>query len=161
MKSNQIVSKSILTFLKLVTMALLLFGYVQVSMAQLVNKVKILSPKPGEEVGSRLIVEGNSKISDGSNIWVLVHRKDLSDQWWPQKQPRVYENGNWKTVAYIGARRDVEYEFEIAVATFDKEAEKEILEYHKIGKELDEWLPIKFPKTTSNIDIVTVNKTSH
>ena len=64
-------------------------------------------------------------------------------------------------MAYIGAPRDIGYEFEIAVATFDKKAEKKILEYHEIGKELDEWLSIKFPKTTSNIDIVTVNKTSH
>jgi len=125
------------------------------------KKVKIIFPQNGEKVGSKIIVNGKSKISAGSHLWVLIHRKDLTDQWWPQNKPIIDPDGNWKSICSIGEARDVGYDFEIAVASFDKNEEKQILEYHKIGKEFGQWLSIKFPKATSNIDIVVVKKVSH
>ncbi len=125
------------------------------------NSVKISSPKNGEKVGARVIVKGTSSIKDSSHIWVLAHAKLLQDQWWPQPKPVVDVKGNWQALCYIGAPRDIGLDFEIAVATFDKEAEAEILKYFDYGNKTGQWLPISFPKTTSSIDIVTVNKVSH
>jgi hypothetical protein len=122
------------------------------------NEVKILSPQNGDDVGNKIVVKGTSKVKDGSSVWVLVHLRLLTDQWWPQPKPLVQPNGDWEALAYIGQPDDVGFDFEIAVATFDKEAEKEILAYHEAGMKTEKWLPIKFPETTSNIDIVTVKK---
>lgn len=91
------------------------------------NSVKILSPKNGEKVGGRIVVSGKSNVKDGSHIWVLAHVKLLQDQWWPQPKPTVDEKGNWQAFAYIGKPEDIGLEFEIAVATFNKESEAKIM----------------------------------
>ena len=125
------------------------------------NEVNILSPSSGDKVGARVIVKGTSKLNDESHIWILVHAKLLQDQWWPQSRPVVDENGNWQALSYIGQPQDIGLDFEIAVASFDKEAESNILKYHEVGRKTGQWLPISFPKTTSPIRMVTVKKTSH
>jgi hypothetical protein len=125
------------------------------------NTVRILAPRNGEQVGARGVVRGTSNINDKSHVWVLVHFKLLAGQWWPQDKPRVDANGNWEALVYFGGPQDIGFDFEIAVATFDEKAEKEILAYHEYGRKSGQWLPIEFPATTSNVDIVTVRKTSH
>lgn len=125
------------------------------------NEVSITSPNNGEKVGARVIVEGKSSISDGGHIWVLAHVKLLQGQWWPQPKPVVDHDGNWQALVYLGGAQDVGMDFEIAVATFNKEQETEVLKYHEIGKKTGQWLPIMFPKTTSKIDLVTVVKMHH
>lgn len=122
------------------------------------NKVTITSPKEGDRVGGRIVVGGTSEIHDRSHVWVLVHLRLLAGQWWPQTRPVVDENGNWQALAYIGIPDDIGLDFEIAVVTFDEQAEAEILRYHNHGNKTGQWLPISFPRTTSNIAVVTVRK---
>jgi hypothetical protein len=91
----------------------------------------------------------------------LIHPKLLINQWWPQSRPVVDGKGNWQALAYFGKEErqdDVGLDFEIAAATFDEHAEAEILKYHENGKNTGKWLPISFPKTTSQIAVVTVKK---
>ena len=137
---------------------LLLVAFSNLSFA---NEVQILSPKSGDKVGARVIVEGNASISDNSHVWVLAHVKLLQGQWWPQPRPVVDHEGNWQALVYIGEAQDVGLHFEISVATFNRAQETEILKYHEIGNKTGRWLPISFPKTTSKIDMVTVVKASH
>ena len=125
------------------------------------NVVKITSTKEGDAVGNRVIVKGTSEIHDGSQLWVLCHLKLLGGQWWPQPKPIIDANGDWQALAYIGGPQDVGYDFEIAAATFDEPATAEILKYHDFGSKTGQYLPIKFPKATSEIATVTVKKTSH
>ncbi|MCP4986785.1 MAG: hypothetical protein GY928_12260 [Colwellia sp.] len=125
------------------------------------NSVEISSPENGDKVGSRVTVKGTYDIEDDSHVWVLTHPKLLQDQWWPQPKPVLDEKNNWQAFAYIGEPQDIGIEFEIAVATFDKEAETEILKYHEHGKNTSQWIPISFPKVTSQIDMITVKKESH
>nr|VFJ90669.1 MAG: hypothetical protein BECKH772A_GA0070896_1002310 [Candidatus Kentron sp. H]VFJ91774.1 MAG: hypothetical protein BECKH772B_GA0070898_1002110 [Candidatus Kentron sp. H]VFJ98403.1 MAG: hypothetical protein BECKH772C_GA0070978_1002110 [Candidatus Kentron sp. H] len=131
--------------------------------AESVNTVNIVSPTDGQEVGARVVVKGTSEMADyESNVWVLVHLKLLGDQWWPQNKPvRDIKTGDWETLAYIGGEQDIGLEFEIAAATFGKDAEKEILKYHETGRRTGHYPPMSFPETTSAIDIVTVKKVSH
>jgi hypothetical protein len=142
-------------------LAVLLYNDLQIANAETkeyTNMVKIVSPKNGDEVKSKVIIKGTSKIKDGSSVWVLVHLRLLTDQWWPQPKAVVQPNGDWEAIAFIGQPDDVGFDFEIAVATFDSEAEKTIVQYHEKGLQTQQWLPIKFPKTTSNIAHVTVKK---
>lgn len=53
---------------------------------------------------------------------------------------------------------DIGLDFEIVAATFDEQAEAEILRYHDHGNKTGQWLPISFPQTTSNKAVVTVKK---
>lgn len=125
------------------------------------NTVRIVSPRNGETVGVQGVMKGTARVTDGSHVWILVHPRLLTDQWWPQIRPRIEENGNWEALAYFGRREDIGLDFEIAVATFDQAAEREILQYHQDGQRTGQWMPIRFPRTTSNIEITTVRKVSH
>ncbi|MDP3014568.1 MAG: hypothetical protein Q8M92_10015, partial [Candidatus Subteraquimicrobiales bacterium] len=129
---------------------LLLFGYSQVAYGQEArrNRVAITDPREGDAVGGRIVVRGTSEIHDRSHVWVLVHLRLLSGQWWPQTRPVVDENGNWQALAYIGVPEDIGFDFEIVAATFDAQAEAEILRYHDHGNRTGQWLPISFPRTT-------------
>ena len=68
---------------------------------------------------------------------------------------------DWQALVYLGGPQDVGMEFEIAVATFNKDEEAKILRYHEYGQKTGQFIPMPFPKTTSPIDIVTVKKVSH
>ena len=85
----------------------------------------------------------------------------VRSEWYPQEEPKVDDKGNWKAYIRIGEERDIGLKFEIAVATVDKEVQKKISEYFERGRQDNQWIPIPIPKTTSDIDMVTVKKTSH
>jgi hypothetical protein len=123
MASNVIKLKNIYPILLVMTLIVLLFVIsinTKADQKNEANEVKILSPKNGDEVGSKIVVKGTSKVKDGSSVWVLAHLRLLTDQWWPQPKPLVQPNGDWEALAYIGQPDDVGFDFEIAVATFDK-----------------------------------------
>lgn len=124
------------------------------------NEVALVAPSAGEEVGGFAIIEGTARVNDDSFVWVMAHRKDLQDQWWPQDEPKV-TGDQWKAIANIGGPQDIGHEFEIAVATFGPEVKEAIDRYFEIGREFNRWLPMSFPKATSNVDIVTVKKVGH
>ena len=124
------------------------------------NKVSIVSPQNSEEVKSYVVVKGTVQITDNSFVWVLAHRKDLTNEWWPQDEPKI-SGGQWTAFVNIGIKKDIGHDFEIAVATFGQEVKKTIDEYFEVGEKFDRWPPMPFPSTTSNVDIITVKKISH
>lgn len=140
---------------------MIFLAFMQTASAQERNRVKILSPSPGDGVGSRGQVTVSANINDDSHVWVLVHMALLPDQWWPQHQATLDAEGNWRSLVFYGQKEDLGLDFEIAVATFRGEEEQKILNYHKRGRVNNDYLPIKFPMPTSNVDIVTVRKSSH
>ena len=160
MKAFNIRQSRIIKWQVLAISVLLLLGGLQPADGQEVNKnkVTITSPREGDQVGKRIVVKGTSEIHDGSQVWVLAHLKLLANQWWPQPKPIVDENGNWQALAYIGEPQDIGLDFEIVAATFDEQAVAEILRYHDYGNKIGQWLPIRFPRATSNIAVVTVKK---
>lgn len=131
-------------------------------MNQYSNRVKILYPKNGCEVGKQCRIDVDAQIYNSSNLWVLLHLKHLTGRWWPQPKPEKNENGDWSPIcAFIGELHDIDFEFEIAAACFNTEAEKEIWKYIERGNRTQQWVPIKFPKADSNIYRVTVIKKDH
>lgn len=138
-----------------------LLVFIQTAYSHEPNKVKIISHSKADNVGSREQVTVYANINDDSHVWVLVHLALLPDLWWPQHKATFDPDGNWRSLVFFGKKDDVGYDFEIAVATFSGEEEQKILDYHKRGIEYNDYKPIKFPVPTSNVDIVTVRKTSH
>jgi len=129
---------------------------------RLPNHVTITKPKNGENIGHKLIVKGTLSRNDLSHVWVLLHPKlGFQGQWWPQKKATIHADGTWETLAYVGIAPDIEREFEIAVATFNVKENRELEKYFEYATRTGQYLPIKFPKTSSNICITTVKKTSH
>jgi len=125
------------------------------------NKVNITYPTEGKEVGSYVIANGTSEIHDKeSKVWVFNRMEFVKDKWYPQDEPKVDDKGDWKAYVHIGEKRDIGLDFKIAVATVDKKMQKKISEYFERGQQTGQWIPIPV-KTTSNIGMVTVKKTSH
>jgi len=130
--------------------------------SRLPNHVTITKPKNGDKVGGSVTVKGTFTRKDRSRVWVLLHPKvGFLGQWWPQNKTTIHPDGTWEALAYVGGRQDVGMEFEIAVAAFGVEENRWIEEYHKKAAKDGSSRPIDFPKTTSNICIATVRKTSH
>jgi hypothetical protein len=123
------------------------------------NYVTITEPKDGANVGQSYIIKGKSDVRDGSQIFVLIHVKQLTEQWWPQNKPIVQADGSWEAFGTFGGQQDIGRNFEIAVATFTGEDLKKIEKYRYIGQSTNQWLPIQFPETTSNVCVITVKKT--
>jgi hypothetical protein len=144
-----------------ISILMLLSLFAQAAYPQEINRVRILSPSNGVEVGTQGVVTVSAEIKDDSHVWVLVHMALLPDQWWPQNPVVLGADGNWRSLVTFGERRDIGLDFEIAAATFNGEEEQKILEYRKHGLATWDWLPIKFPTPTSNVEILTVTKTSH
>lgn len=162
MKKQIIIRNNTFDGTRIYLILLMIFlAFMHTASAQERNRVQILSPSLGDEVGSRGQVTVNANINDDSHVWVLVHMALLPGQWWPQNKVTLDTDGNWRSMVFYGQKDDVKYDFEIAVATFRGEEEQKILNYHNKGKIHGDWSPIKFPVPTSNVDIVTVKKTSH
>lgn len=161
------VTNSIFKFLMLTPLtSVLLFSFIEAANSQSVNEVRIAKPNANAEVRGTVIAEGTVKINDESHLWILVRPTPdnnpdcnyTTEDWYPQRQPRV-KDGKWKATVVIGhGQKDIGCKYEIAAATFGKKSENEIVEYFKEGDESDAWNPISFPDKTSNISIVIVKK---
>jgi hypothetical protein len=147
-------------FQLVIAFLLLCFGFSYYVYSQNQSTVRITSHHNGDIVGNRVKVRGTSTVNDEQhNVWVLVRFRLYSEKWYPQPRPIIDDQDNWEGLAYIGKENgDIGETFEISVATFDKDAEKTILEFHKNGHTNGIWDPIEFPPTTSNIDTITVTK---
>ncbi|MBF0537142.1 MAG: hypothetical protein HQL03_02700 [Nitrospirae bacterium] len=155
--------RNMLLVLSMVVLLLFVFETQTVRSGELrLNKVAITSLKDGDTIGCTLTVKGtiNRATANNDGVWVFVHRKVLKNQWWPEPQANDVGN-NWEALATVGIKEDIGADFEIAVATFDKNSEKIISDYFKEANKTGRFPPMEFPSTTSNVDIVTVKKISH
>jgi hypothetical protein len=129
-------------------------------------QVEVTSPKPGDIVGQRLVVEGKAKISSDDYLWVLVHLKVLPNEWWPQGggpasiDPKTRE---WMILATFGNPQDVGLDFEIAVAIVDANTNRRLNEWYRESNAKNDYPPIEFPSTVDACPPLrlTVKKTSH
>jgi hypothetical protein len=67
-------------------------------------EIKITAPRNGARVGETGTVDGTAaNIPHNAFLWVLVHRADRPNQWWPQGGPiSVDRDGKWKVDVYYG-----------------------------------------------------------
>lgn len=128
-------------------------------------EVKVSTPHPGDKVGRDGKVRGTAKIPAGTNVWVLSHLKDLTEEWWPQGgrpasiDPRT---GEWVIIVGYGRPEDVKEDFEVAVVVVDANTNSRLRDWFKDAKAKD-YPPIDFPTPVDGcVPIkVVVKKTSH
>lgn len=66
--------------------------------------IAIVSPKDGDIVAWRYIVEGTSNgvYSSKLNIYILIYPIEAGGPWWAQPTVDISPNGNWETNVYFG-----------------------------------------------------------
>ncbi|MBF0608227.1 MAG: hypothetical protein SFH39_11795 [Candidatus Magnetobacterium sp. LHC-1] len=99
----------------------------------------------------------NYTANNNDDIWIFLHVKTLKGRWWPQPIATVKGN-NWQAIATVGIPRNIGEEFEIAVATFNKENSDMLHKYFEKADRIGQYPYIKFPDSTSTPYIVTVKK---
>ncbi|MDD5422617.1 MAG: hypothetical protein PHT32_04245 [Candidatus Omnitrophica bacterium] len=75
--------------------------------------IRIVSPRPGEYVDRRPLVEGTAKAS-GVTIWTVVRSKTTGD-YWVQPKARTKAGGDWGSLIFVGrpGNKDVGRRYEI------------------------------------------------
>lgn len=105
-------------------------------------------------------IQGTAIIPAGDYLWILLHRKDLSGQWWPQDGSIVRDN-RYSLVVCFGQQQDIGMEFEIAVITVNQAEHLKLQNYVSKARETGNWYPISMPTLTSPAVFRTVIKASH
>jgi len=105
-------------------------------------------------------IKGTASIPASDYVWVLVHRKDLSGQWWPQDGGIVRDN-KFSIVACLGQQQDIGLEFEIAVITVSQAEHLKLQNYVSKARETGNWYPIPLPAVTSPAIFRTIIKAAH
>src|SRR5260370_37033562 len=76
-------------------------------------RLDIKSPKSGDTVETEIQVQGFSSLPPGSYLWILAHRKGIS-QWWPQGGGAArIQNGDFDVFVTLGNDKDSGRTFEI------------------------------------------------
>lgn len=90
-------------------------------------ELTITSPTDSSEHGEMVRVRGNSRIISGKFLWVLAHRTDLGNEWWPQVSAiKPDSRGNWSRDTRIGEKQDIGSYFEIKAIWVDSLAHREL-----------------------------------
>jgi hypothetical protein len=105
-------------------------------------------------------VKGTALIPTSDYIWILVHRKDLTGQWWPQGGSIVREN-RFRIVVCLGQQQDIGMEFEIAVVSVNQAEHLVLQNYINTARQTGNWYPMSLPNVTSPAVFRTVIKAAH
>jgi len=105
-------------------------------------------------------IQGTAFIPAGDYLWVLIHRKDLTGQWWPQDGGIVRDN-RFSIVACFGQSQDIGMEFEIAVITVSQSEHLKLQNYVTTARQSNNWYPVSLPTVTSPAIFRTVIKAAH
>jgi hypothetical protein len=129
------------------------------------NQVKITDPpREGFKVRKGMTVKGTASIPSGHYLWVLTHRIDFEDFWWPQGEGKIDpKTGEWKVGVTFGGSQDVGWDFEIAVIVVNKEEHTKLSDYRRERMKTNDWTPEEMPSTAAGFPpvIMKVNKESH
>ena len=105
-------------------------------------------------------IRGTAFIPASDYLWVLLHRKDLTGQWWPQDGGIVKDN-QFNIRVCFGQPQDLGMEFEIAVITVGQAEHLVLQNYVKTARQTGNWYFISIPPVTSPATFRTIKKTGH
>jgi|ERR1043166_144093 hypothetical protein len=122
-----------------------------------VCSVKITSPEEGSKVGSSVRVRGTGIIPAGGYLWILVRKKSLGDQWWPQGGGAVEidETHRWEAEAFFGIPGDVGSTFEVAAVVVNRQTNEYLVKWFSTAKDLD-YPPVSFPTPISFCSVISI-----
>lgn len=109
--------------------------------------VEISDPvRDGIAVASVMVVKGRANIPANSHLWVLAHRSDLKDVWWPQGEGKINsKTGLWEVSVTFGNATDVGREFEVSVIVVNNTDHESLLRYREEAMRSSVWNPIQSP----------------
>lgn len=126
--------------------------------------VRVLEPRPGQEVESRIVVTGSASIPAGHHhLWVFARRVDfrLAALWWPQGEGTFdASNGRWSVVTTLGGFQDVGWEFELTAAVFTQQQQQELLGYLHNSMKSGDFRPMEMPAAVCAAAVVEVKRTN-
>ncbi len=157
MRQTVLILKSTIVFV----LVLVTFSTVN---AQNSDNYKITITDPGRDGVSIyktcIAIKGTASIPSSDYLWVMVHRKDLSGQWWPQDGGVVRDN-KYSIVACFGQSQDIGMEFEIALVTVTQAEHLKLQNYVTKARETGNYYPLSLPAVTSPAIFRTVIKAAH
>jgi hypothetical protein len=120
---------------------------------------QIKSPSQGGGVGLTGVVEGTSATYGNISVWVLTHRKGLS-QWWPQNGGPVLSGGNWSAKVYYGTPKEAGQPFEIAVVPVDLQTSEGLAGWTERASVYSQYdgIPLPHPAKGCRYNIVDVQR---
>ena len=128
--------------------------------AQIANcYAQIKSPSPGGGVPLTGVVEGYSDAKGNVAVWVLTHRKGMSD-WWPQGGGPVSGVGNWSAQVTYGTEKEAGQPFEIAVVPVDVRTNEGLAGWMARASSYNEYpgIPLPTPAKGCRTQIVAVQR---
>lgn len=122
-------------------------------------RIKITSPKEGDEVPVSTIVSGtfSGELQEGQYIWVVINPHPSPGQWWPQGGRINPWKGQWNVQVWLGREKeDTGKEFDIAVILVNEKDDQYYRDYLKTGQETGSYPGIPLPASADIIDRITV-----
>ena len=125
-------------------------------------RVVITSPREQALVARRAEVRGIADIPAGAVLWVLAHRGDLTEHWWPQGAATVDGNGGWTVSTEFGRARDTKHAFVVAAVPVNDDTHRGFLDWLANASKRD-YPPVPFPRSVAGCAPVTiqVQKAAH
>ena len=122
-------------------------------------RIKITSPKEGDEVPVSTIVSGtfSGELPEGQYMWVVINPHSSPGQWWPQGGRINPGKGQWNVQVWLGREKeDTGKEFDIAVILVNEKDDQYYRDYLKTGQETGSYPGIPLPASADIIDRITV-----
>lgn len=148
--------------LRVVTLLILLLASVSgpVRSGDFRCEVRVLEPRPGQEMASRITIAGNAVIPDGHHLWVFARRIDFRPLWWAQGEGTFDgSTGNWSAFATLGGPEDVSWDFELTAAVVTREQHLKLRENLLKAMQSGNFRPIEMPAAACVAGAVKVKKT--
>jgi hypothetical protein len=119
----------------------------------------ITSPTPGSTVPLSGTVAGVSDAKGNIAVWVLTHRKGISD-WWPQGGGPVSGIGNWSAQVTFGTDKEAGQPFEIAVVPVDVRTNEGLAGWMARAATYNEYpgIPLPTPAKGCRTQIIAVQR---
>jgi hypothetical protein len=110
-------------------------------------RVEITAPPENAKVGPIESVSGTALIPPGTRLWILAHRQDLGDVWWPQGNgaAQLAEGNRWQIGVFFGEPRDVGARFEVVARVVGPEAHRILQRWVENALKTGQYPPIAMP----------------
>jgi hypothetical protein len=122
--------------------------------------VEITSIKDGDKVGPSVTVRGKGKIPTDGNLWILVRKRAMGNQWWPQAggPVEIDKNEEWEAEVFFGRSEDVASNFDVVGIVVSHQTSAEFIKWFSTAKALD-YPPVPFPDVNSFCQVVRIKVT--
>jgi hypothetical protein len=121
---------------------------------------RIETPSEGSGVGLTGAVQGSSAIDADTSVWVLTHRKGLSE-WWPQNGGPVQGGTtDWTAKVTYGTKQEAGQPFEIVAIPVDRRTNEGLVGWSARANAYNDYsgIPLPNPAKGCRYNVVEVQR---